>query len=259
MMVDRGTQDRGWQRVTGPGIAAWARAAAPFAEAAVRASDEAWRCGGTWFVGLDALDNDANGRAGGAGFPWAEVGLAPVALHRAQVSVVRPGYPQPSPEETEAAFRFRLNRDAAHLDGLIAEGPEKRRRVVEPHRWIVGLPLNAADAGASPLVVWEGSHEIMREGLLAALRDVPPADWGAVDITAPYQAARKRVFAECRRMALPGVPGEAVVLHRLLVHGVAPWQAGAKAEGVGRMVAYFRPLTGSVAEWLLKSEGPEGC
>ncbi|WP_230426516.1 hypothetical protein [Paragemmobacter aquarius] len=241
----------GWRRASGAGIAAWARAAAPLAEAAVATPAEPWRCGGTWFVGLDALDNDTRGTVGATDFPWDEVGLAPTALHRAQVSVVRPGYPQPSPDETEAGFRFRLNRDSAHLDGLIAEGPEKRRRVVEPHRWIIGLPLNAADAGASPLVVWEGSHEIMRAGLLAALQGVPEADWGAVDITEAYQKARKRVFAECARVELPGVPGEAVVLHRLLVHGVAPWAKGARAAGEGRMVAYFRPVMGSVGAWLL--------
>lgn len=241
----------GWRRVTGPGIAAWAQAAAQVAEAAASGSAEPWRCGGTWFVGLDALDNDAAGSVGGVKFPWDEVGLDPVALHRAQLSVVRAGYPQRSDDETDAAFRFRLNRDAAHLDGLIAEGPDKRRRVVEPHRWIVGLPLNRADAGASPLVVWQGSHRIMREGLLAALAGVPQAEWGNADITDAYQAARKRVFAECARVELPGAPGEAVVLHRLLVHGVAPWAQDAQAAGAGRMVAYFRPLAGSVAEWLM--------
>ncbi len=241
----------GWRRVAGDGIAAWAQAAGPVATAAVQESREDWRCGGTWFVGLDALANDASGQVGRAAFPWEELGLKRVDLHRGQLSVVRAGYPQPSPAETDAALRFRLNRDAAHLDGLIAEGADKRRRVAEPHRWIVGLPLNAADAVASPLVVWEGSHEIMRQGLLAALRDVPKEDWGKVDITEAYQAARKRVFAECTRIVLPGRVGEAVVLHRLVVHGVAPWVAGADAEAPGRMVAYFRPLMPSVAEWLL--------
>ena len=241
----------GWRRVAGPAIADWAQAAAPVAAAAVTASAEPWRCGGTWFVGLDALPNGPEGAVAGAPFPWEELALDPVPLHAGQLSVVRSGYPQPSQAETEAAFRFRLNRDAAHLDGLIAEGPDKRRRVVEPHRWIVGMALNAADAGASPLVVWEGSHEIMRQGLLAALRDVPKADWGAADITEAYQAARKRVFADCPRVELPGVMGEAVVLHRLVVHGVAPWANGATAQGVGRTVAYFRPLMPSVADWLL--------
>lgn len=242
---------RGWQRVSGTGIAAWAVAAAPVAARAVTGSAEDWRCGGTWFVGLDALDNDATGAVGGAAFPWAELGLSAVDLHRGQLSVVRAGYPKPSEAETEAAFRFRLNRDAAHLDGLIAEGPDKRRRVVEPHRWIVGMALNGADEGASPLVVWEGSHRILREALLAALHGVPEADWGRVDITQAYQDARKRVFAECPRRVLPQKVGEAVVLHRLVVHGVAPWAAGARAEAPGRMVAYFRPLMPSVAAWLL--------
>ena len=240
----------GWRRVAGPGIADWARAAAPVAINIVTASTEPWRCGGTWFVGLDALPNDAAGRIAGAVLPWDELGLEPVALHPAQVSIVRAGYPQPSASESDAAFRFRLNRDSAHLDGLIAEGPDKRRRVVEPHRWIVGMALNEADAGASPLVVWEGSHRIMRDGLLAALRDVPEAEWGAVDLTDVYQAARKRVFAECKRVIVPGRVGEAVVLHRLLIHGVAPWAEGAQAAAPGRSIAYFRPVMGSVAEWL---------
>lgn len=242
----------GWRRLSGAGIAAWAAEAAPVAARAVTDSAEAWRCGGTWFVGLDALGNDASGRVGGMAFPWAELGLAAVDLHRGQLSVVRAGYPQPSEAETEAAYRFRLNRDAAHLDGLIAEGPDKRRRVVEPHRWIVGMALNGADEGASPLVVWEGSHRIMRDALLAALRGTPEADWGRVDITHAYQDARKRVFAECPRRVLPQRVGEAVVLHRLVVHGVAPWAVGARAEAPGRMVAYFRPLMPSVAAWLLE-------
>ena len=44
--------------------------------------------------------------------------------------------------------------------------------------------------------------------------------------------------------------GEAVVLHRLLIHGVAPWAEGAQAAAPGRSIAYFRPVMGSVAEWL---------
>lgn len=243
-------QAKGWRRVAGPQIAAWAQAAAPVAAAAVAASAEPWRCGGTWFVGLDALPNDAAGQVGGVAFPWDDLGLGQVPLHRGQLSLVRAGYPQPSAGESDAAFRFRRDRDAAHLDGLIAEGPDKRRRIAEPHRWIVGMALDDADAGASPLVVWEGSHAVMRAGLLAVLRDVPQEDWGNVDITEAYQTARKRVFAQCPRIVLPGRMGEALVLHRLLVHGVAPWGAGAGARAPGRMVAYFRPLAGSVAAWL---------
>ncbi|MEY4872539.1 MAG: hypothetical protein RLZZ563_1869, partial [Pseudomonadota bacterium] len=209
-----------------------------------------WRCGGTWFVGLDALPNDADGAVAGAEFPWGDIGLAPVPLHPAQLSVVRAGYPQQGVEETEAGFRFRRDRDAAHLDGLLPIGPDKRRMVKEPHAWIVGLPLNRAQAGASPLVVWEGSHRIMQTALARAFAGHPVATWDSVDITEAYQAARREVFETCPRVELPGVPGEAVILHRLLIHGVAPWAKGAEAEPPGRMVAYFRPVLGSVEAWL---------
>ena len=45
----------GWQRIRHPDIAAWAAAARPVAEQVLARSEEAWRCGGTWFVGVDAL------------------------------------------------------------------------------------------------------------------------------------------------------------------------------------------------------------
>lgn len=248
-MVGRG--GTGWQRIgPDPAIAAWAAAALPVANAAVAESAEPWRCGGTWFVGVDALPNGPDGRMGDAAFPWAAMPLAPVPLHRAQLSVVRPGYPQPWPGETEAAFGFRLRRDAAHLDGLIADGPDKERRVEEPHAWILGLALNTCDEGAAPLVIWEGSHEIMREALRAAFAGHDPAEWGKVPVTEAYKAARAEVFRRCRRVEVPQRPGEAVLLHRLAIHGVAPWAEGAGAPDEGRMVAYFRPVLGSIAEWL---------
>ena len=36
----------------------------------------------------------------------------------AQVSVCYPGYPMPREEESKAAFKYRLKRDAAHVDGF---------------------------------------------------------------------------------------------------------------------------------------------
>lgn len=242
--------EAGYRRVAAhPALLAWADAARGPAAAAVEASSD-WRCGGTWCVGLDALPNDPDGSVDGVPLPWDVLGLPPEPLHRAQVSTTRPGYPQPSPTESEAAYRFRLNRDSAHLDGLLALGESKRRYVKEPHGWILGLPLNGADPDAAPLVVWEGSHRIMRAALTQALAPHDPATWADVDITDAYTAARKRVFDTCRRISLPGRVGEAVVLHRLLIHGVAPWADGAGAEDPGRMVAYFRPLLPSVADWL---------
>ena len=215
---------------------------------ALAETDEPRRCGGTWAVGLDLLANDAMGRVGGVDLPWADVGLAPEPLHKAQLSAIYPGYPQPSPDESASAYSFRLMRDAAHLDGLLPVGQARARMVKEPHGWILGLPLNVSDA--SPLVVWEGSHEVLRAGLLAALSPFDPATWGDVDLTEAYAKARRRVFETCARVKVPVLPGQATLLHRLTLHGVAPWAEGAVGPPEGRIIAYLRPQLASVAAWV---------
>jgi hypothetical protein len=241
----------GWQRLgPHPAILAWAKAARHAALDVLATSPEPWRCDGTWFVGVDALPNGPDGAINGTPFPWDAVPLPPEPLHAAQLSVIRPGYPRPSPEETGAAFAYRRDRDAAHLDGLLPIGPEKRRMVKEPHGWILGLPLN--DTTAAPLTVWEGSHEILRAALLAALTPHPPETWGEVDITEAYQSARRTVFATCRRVELPVRPGGVTLLHRLALHGVAAWKPEDKAPPEGRMIAYLRPQLASVADWLTR-------
>ena len=120
--------------------------------------------------------------------------------------------------------------------------------IKEPHGWILGLPLTGCSPYAAPLVVWEGSHLVMQAALSPLLAGID--DPSEVDITDAYQAARAEVFRTCARVELPGVPGEAVILHRHLIHGVAPWADGATADDPGRMVAYFRPLLPSVPEWI---------
>ncbi len=240
----------GWRRIgPTPGLLAWSKAALPVAQAALAASDDPLRCGGTWAVGLDLLENDASGRVGGVDLPWDDLGLTPEALHKAQLSTVHPGYPQPSPEESPAAQTFRRSRDAAHVDGLLPVGPDRRRMIKEPHAWILGLALNEHDAGASPLVVWQGSHLIMGAAFRAALGDLQ-GDLDAVDLTEVYTAARRDVFRLCRRIEVPVRPGQATLLHRMTLHGVAPWADGATAPPEGRIIAYFRPLAQSVADWL---------
>ena len=240
--------DRGWHLIDQhPAIAAWAAAAHHLALKTLAARDEPWRCGGTWLVGVDALPNDPSGAVPGAAFPWAALPLAAEPLHRGQLSVIKPGYPQPSATESDAAFRYRLTRDAAHLDGLILQ-PNGARMMQEPHHWILGLPLNASDA--SPLVVWDGSHTVMRAALMHALADVPAKDWGSVDLNPAYQAARRDIFATCTRRLLPARPGQATLLHRLTLHGVAPWEGAASAPDEGRIIAYFRPQMTSVQAWL---------
>lgn len=239
----------GWRCIAHPALAAWADAALPLACAAIADSAEPWRCGGTWFVGVDALPNDAAGGIGGVALPWRVLGLAPQPLHRAQLSVMRPGYPQPDPGESPAAFAFRRDRGAAHLDGLLADAAG-RRRVAEPHGFILGLPLTDCSPDAAPLTVWEGSAPILRAALAAALAPHPPETWPKVDITDAYVAARRAVLAQCPRRDLPLRPGQAVLLDRHLLHGVSPWGAHASAPPEGRIIAYFRPLLASVADWL---------
>jgi hypothetical protein len=239
----------GWQKLgPDPAIAAWAKVAREAALHTLATTEETWRCGGTWFVGVDALPNAPDGSINATPFPWDALPLTPEPLHKAQLSVIRPGYPQPSPDETPAAFAFRRDRDAAHLDGLLPIGPDKHRMVKEPHAWILGLPLN--DTTASLLTVWEGSHDLIRAALLKALDPHPPETWGNIDITDAYQAARKHIFAICRRIELPARPGEATLLHRLTLHGVAPWKTADQAPPEGRMIAYLRPHLANVYQWL---------
>ena len=232
----------------------WTRAALGAGQAVLRDSIEPWRCGGTWFVGVDALANDADGAVAGQPLAGAAVKavrdlFGPRHWHPAQLSVIRPGYPQPSPDESPAAFVFRRDRDAAHVDGLIADGPGKRRFIREPHAFILGIALNHATADASPLVVWEGSHGIIGAAFRGALAGANPTGWDQVDITDAYQAARRTVLAQCPRRTLPLRPGEAVLLHRHLLHGVSPWGQQASAAAEGRAIAYFRPECATVADW----------
>lgn len=230
-----GLHTRGWARFPAePSTLAWAAAARRAAREALEDPSYAhlWRHGRTWFVGVDALPNDEQGRLAG-GPPLSGVAVAASGRRggwsRAQVSVVRPGYPKRDADESAAAHRYRLLRDAAHVDGLKADGPQKRRFLQEPHAFVLGIGLTEAAPAASPLVVWEGSHEVMRAAFCAAFNGVPSDRWGEVDVTAAYHAARREVFAACRRVELPSAPGEAVLLHRLLLHGVASWREGAVA------------------------------
>ena len=248
------TGPRGWARLGPlPGLRAWADAALPLARRHIASGTESWRCGGTWLAGVDALANGAGGDIGGVPLP-PEVRAAlpwhPDIWHAAQLSTLRPGYPQPWTGETEAAFRFRQTRDAAHVDGLLPIGPDRRRMLREPHAFILGLPLTEADPGAAPLVVWEGSQTIIRRSFTAALAPHPPETWGDIDLTEVYHAARRESFATCPRVPLPTRPGEALLLHRMILHGMAPWADGATADPDGRIIAYFRPEFASVADWL---------
>jgi hypothetical protein len=206
------------------------------------------RHGETWFVGVDVLPNEADGSIGSVPLtgPWNASIRQPALWHPAQLSIVFPGYPQQDPSESDANHRYRINRYAAHVDGLLPIGPTRRRFLQEPHAFILGLPLNLSEA--SPLVVWPGSHRIMG----TAFRDfIGQADPTQIDITDVYQKARRHVFEAIAPMPIIAKPGQSILLHRHLLHGVAPWADGATAPPEGRMIAYFRPQF-KAAEWLLE-------
>ena len=90
----------------------------------------------------------------------------------------------------------------------------------------------------------------MRAALWDAFGNCRAEDMAALDLTTAYTAARARVFETCPRVAVAAAPGQAILLHRMTIHGVAPWQPGAMAPPEGRVIAYFRPLMASVADWL---------
>jgi hypothetical protein len=241
-------------------VAHWVARTLPHAREAVRSLENAqWlRSGGTWFVGVNALPNDAYGGVPG-GMPLAGaavrfirdiLGFERTVFERGQVSVCNPGYPQPTEEETASAFAYRRDRAAAHLDGLHAEGPKRRRYFREPHSFLLGIPMVAASTDASPFVIWEGSHQILREALRGAFGDTPPERWSEIDVTDAYHAARRRIFAECPRVEVTAKPGEAYLVHRLALHGMARWGEGATAGPDGRMIVYFRPVLFGPEEWL---------
>ena len=256
---------RGWCAFEhDPVLAAWAKAARPAAEATLHDPElrSQWlRCSGTWFAGVNALANDASGAvpdhdvpplAGAAADFIGEVlNLPRIAWDKAQVSICFPGYPQPWDGENEAAFRFRRDRDAAHVDGLRRIEPGRRRKLAETHAFILGIPLTETRPDAAPFTVYEGSHELMRRAFRARLEGIAPADWAEEDVTEAYVAARREAFETCPRVPVHAKPGQAYLAHRLSLHGVAPW--GASPETGPRMIVYFRPALAAEQEldwWL---------
>lgn len=260
MMHDRFFR-AGWCRFGfDPVLADWVRHVLPAAHRAVASpKNRKWlRCDGTWFVGVNALPNGPDGAVGGgpelAGaavdFIRGALGISDLRLDRAQVSTVYPGYPKPTEGEAPTAYRYRLRRDAAHVDGLRAEGPARRRHLNEYHAFILGVPLVAVTADTAPLVIWEGSHEVVRESFRDFFAGTPPASWDDLDITEVYHQTRRRIFERCPRVEITCRPGESYLLHRLALHGIAPWRGDAAALPEGRMVIYFRPDSGNPESWL---------
>ncbi len=243
-----------------PAVETWVRACAPVARGVLNdpALAHWYRCDETWFAGVNALSNDGRGAVAdrvpplsgvAVAFARKALGLGAFEWDRGQVSVVFPGYPRHGDEDTEASFRFRRDRLAAHVDGLERMMPDRRRKLSETHSFLLGLPLGDAGVDEGAFVVWRGSHEVMRAAFRSALDGVDPADWRDVDVTDAYVAARRACFDTCEPVPIaPGV-GCAYVMHPLALHGVAPW-ASERVEP--RMVTYFRPdaFGGDPVRWL---------
>ncbi|MEM7213281.1 MAG: hypothetical protein AAF479_15580 [Pseudomonadota bacterium] len=259
--------ERGWVTFPhDPALQDWVDAARPVAERLEHdpVLQSQWlRCGDTWFAGVNVFPNDASGAAPADGVPALQgsvfefieetLAFSGFDWDPAQISVCYPGYPRPWHGESEAAFRFRRDRDAAHVDGLRRTDPGRRRSPAETHAFILGIPLNPAPRDAAPLVVWERSHELMRGAFRARLSGIPAEDWSAEDVTDTYTAARRKAFESCTRRTVAVQPGECYLVHRLALHGVAPWSAGADAPAK-RAIAYFRPdpFPGASPGWWLE-------
>ena len=206
-----------------PRVARWAQAARNAAlecaaDPEMRGADNL-RHGATWFVGVDALPNAPDGSIGGVPLagPWQ--GLVPaLPLHRAQLSIIYRGYPKQDAGESDANHRFRRVRAAAHVDGLLPVGPDKRRFACEFHAYILSLPLGGCTE--SPTVVWRGSQQIMQRALRDAYAGKDPAQ---LDITQVYQDARRAVFASCEQVPLPLIMGQSALLHPFVLHGTQAW------------------------------------
>jgi len=243
-----------------PALANWVNHVLPAAkQTRFEDAHRQWlRCGETWFAGVNVLPNDNTGAiAGGApltgmavDFLRDQLKISPLKWEAAQVSICYPAYPQPMIGESEAAFRYRRDKCAAHIDGILPEGEKRRRHLREHHRFILGIPLTHYDEGAAPLVVWEGSHEIVRQTLRQSYGDLPAALWGDVDIIDVYHDLRNRIFDECERVEIIAEPGESYIVHRLALHGIAPWRNPAVADPGCRVICYFRPETPSPEDWL---------
>ncbi|MEL7166780.1 MAG: hypothetical protein AAGL96_15020 [Pseudomonadota bacterium] len=201
------------------------------------------RHGQTWFVGVDVLPNAPDGSIAGVALPMEWRALAPdMPLHAGQVSIIYPGYPGRDLHERVGNHRYRRLRGAAHVDGLLPEGPARRRFAREYHAYVLGIPLG--NVRQAPTLVWPGSHRIIQR----ALRDaIGPAPIGNVDITDAYQSARQTVFDRSEPVPLHVDEGGAFLLHRFALHGTAPWDGPA---GPARAVAFFRPQLCSATDWL---------
>jgi hypothetical protein len=202
------------------------------------------RHGGTWFVGVDALPNGPSGEIDGVQLegPWQADLPVSLPLHRAQLSIIFPRYPQRDPSQSKANHQFRIKRYAAHVDGILPQGTPPRRYAREFHAYILVIHIN--ECSAAPTVFWSGSQRVLQTALTAALKG-----GDGMDITDAYQAARAQCLEQITPVELTGPPGGAFLMHPFLLHGTAPWPATSDHQSP-RITAFFRPQYERLSDWL---------
>ena len=212
-------------------------------------TDSQLRCAGTWFVGVNFLENNSIGELGDVDFysrPIMEVmtefGNYVSGWDQGQVSICYPGYPKKMSDESEAAFKYRKQMFGAHVDGILPMGKNRRRYFKEAHAFVLGIPLSSFNKDAAPLVVWEKSHLIVRSMIWKKLKDFEVRTWSDIDITETYHEARRLVFRVCKPKIIWAPVGSGFIVHRHTLHGIKPWASGGVSEDCGRMIAYFRPM-----------------
>lgn len=235
-----------------------------------------WRCGGTWFAGVSVLGNDhqgctpsKNGKTSqplqGKAIEFTRKNITKnipltqknnqIAWDIGQVSVCTQNYPQIDKDnDTLATHQYRKKRFAAHIDGLLKRGREKKRYLCEQHAFILGIAMNDTSEKAAPFVVYEESHKYIGEFLRSNLKHHPPHKWQEIELTKAYHDIRNKIFATCHPRPLWVRPGEAFLVHRFALHGTKAWHKDATAEPINkipaRMLTFFRPQTTNPTAWL---------
>ena len=235
--------------------------------------DSEFRSGSTWFAGINFLDNEARGDVNGVSFSprlWSQIignfGVGINYWDTAQVSICWEGYPKKDPAETEKAFKYRLEKYASHVDGLIPIGSARRRFAKEFHAFILGIPIINSGVNSAPLMVWEGSHKIFRTMFRKVYSGLSESEISDLDVTDIYQKYRRKAFSTCPVRKVFSNNNQPYILDRHLLHGVGPWNAGIcdplllhrdnlfRLDPMfGRIVVYFRPTYKNLLDWITKN------
>ena len=227
------------------------------------------RCGSTWFVGANFLDNSSNGNIGTKSmskifFSNISKKFGPNIKYwdKAQVSICWPGYPKKDAKETKKSYDFRIKRFASHIDGIIPFGSKKRRFAKEFHAFILGFPLHNNCLDCAPLVLWEGSHKIFRNFFKEIYEGISFNKISNIDITELYNESRKKVFKNCEVKKITPQFKQPYLLDRHVLHGIDEWREKKNVKcspknhrllnslSDGRIIVYFRPVFFNPHDWI---------